>query len=285
MGSVYRSAAGRDILRAWCAARLQAAAPPHERVEIPTAAGATSVLVTGSGPQTFVYLPGTHFNAATSLEVVAALARRGRVVLPDLPGQPGLSTGERPGPDRMAAYGRWAGEVLAWARAQPSPGRLVLVGHSLGAAVALAAPPEGVDRLVLLDPAGIVPARVSPAVLGVTLHWLTRPSPRTARALAARMSGPGHDPRPETVEWLALVGRHVRAAGAPGPLPHAVTDAWREVPQRIAVGAHDCFFAPRRLAAALRGRPGGDPLVVLPGLGHLTTEEDPEGVAALVAGG
>ncbi|MGY1616670.1 alpha/beta fold hydrolase [Geodermatophilus sp. SYSU D00691] len=282
MAGVYRSDEGRERLQAWCADRLAAWPVPHGRTTLETTTGPTHLLVTGEGPRTFVLLPGTHFNAATSLRVVAELRAHGRVVVPDLPGQPGLSTAERPGPERMAAYGRWVDEVVARVR-EDGAGQLVLVGHSLGAAVALCATPGVVDRLVLVDPAGFVPARVSPAVLAVTLRWLVRPSPRSAAALAGRMSGPGHAPRPELVEWLALVARHVHAAGAPGPLPREVTDRWRGVPRVVVAGAHDCFFRPEALAAAVADRLGED-LVVLDDLGHLGPEEDPSRLAALVAG-
>ena len=135
MADLYRSPAGHEAIRSWCASRLDGRAFPHERRTVPTVLGETSLVTAGDGPATVLYLPGTNFNAASSLLLVDALAGRVRVVVADLPGQPGLSAGRRP-PDRLA-YGAWVDELVASLAAD----RLVLAGHSLGAAAALTADP------------------------------------------------------------------------------------------------------------------------------------------------
>ncbi|MFI8386770.1 alpha/beta fold hydrolase [Streptomyces sp. NPDC085540] len=96
MNSIYRSTAGREHIRHWCTDRLDKWPVPNERTMV-TANGAQTHLVTaGTGPTTVVFVPGTSFNAAASLPLATALVAAGhRLVLPDVPGQPGLSSEER----------------------------------------------------------------------------------------------------------------------------------------------------------------------------------------------
>ena len=94
--SIYRSSTGRDDIRRWCLAQLAEWPVPHERIEITANDADTHVVTAGSGAATIVFVPGTNFNAAASLPIATALAETGhRVVLPDVPGQPGLSSGQR----------------------------------------------------------------------------------------------------------------------------------------------------------------------------------------------
>lgn len=177
-------------------------------------------------------LPGTNFNAATSLPLASELATSARVVLADLPGQPGLSTAQRPRRQRVLAYGAWAGEVVDWVKTSISTAPLVLVGHSLGAAVALATPTAAVAALVVINPAGLVRLQVSPAVLSSTLSWLLRPTQQRSRALLEHMTAPARTADPALVEWMALVARHTKPSGAPGPMPSTVTARWSATPSR-----------------------------------------------------
>ncbi|MCV2490555.1 alpha/beta hydrolase [Geodermatophilus sp. YIM 151500] len=281
MTSRYRSDAGRAAVRAWCERRLDAWTTPHERSEIETSAGRTHLVSAGGGEATVLYLPGTNMNAATSLALAAALAADVRVVVADLPGQPGASTGELPGGDRLRAWGGWAGEVVG-AVSAGAPGRLVLVGHSLGGAVALAAPTVGIAGLVLVDPAGLVRLRVPATVLRATVPWLLRPTPERSGALLARMVAPGRPVDPALAGWMTVVARHTRPTTAPGPLPRAVTGRWSGVPRAVLTGEFDRFLPPDLLRPAVRQRLGTD-LVELAGAGHLSVDEDPAGVAAAVA--
>jgi pimeloyl-ACP methyl ester carboxylesterase len=228
-----------------------------------------------------LYLPGTNFNAATSLALASELARSVRVVLADLPGQPGLSTGRRPSGDRVGAYGEWAGDVLDWVQKSVPAGPLVFVGHSLGAAVALAAPTRTVAALVVIDPAGLVRLRVPSAVLRATMPWLLRPTEPRSRALLRHLTAPGRSPDPALVEWMTLVARHTKPSGAPGPLPSAVTVRWRTVCRRAVSGEYDCFLPPHRVGPAVRDRLDME-LTTLPRLGHLSVDDDPAGLAAVI---
>src|SRR5215212_9447035 len=128
--SVYRSWRGEGAVRDWCERRLERWTVLHVRREIDSTLGRTHLVVAGdSGKGTILFLPGTNFNAATSLPLAGELAARAQVVLADLPGQPGLSSGARPTGQRTAAYGTWAGEVVEDVRRSAGPGPLLLAGH------------------------------------------------------------------------------------------------------------------------------------------------------------
>jgi pimeloyl-ACP methyl ester carboxylesterase len=278
VAELYRTAAGRLEVRLWCEDRLDRWTTPHVRRVIPTSAGETHLLEAGAGELTVLYLPGTNFNAATSLPLVTALAQHHRVVVADLPGQPGLSDGTRPPGDRLAAYGSWADQVVDEVRGS----RLVLVGHSLGAAVALAATPGAADGLLLVDPAGLIRLRVGVSTLRATLAWWARPTPARSARLLDHMHAAGHHASELHVEWMTLVARHTRTAGAPGPLPADCIQRWRKVPRTVLCGAQDCFLPVRPLEQAVRDRLGVE-LRVLDDAGHLATEDQPGAILAAVA--
>ncbi|MGY1696125.1 alpha/beta fold hydrolase [Geodermatophilus sp. SYSU D00814] len=275
--SLYRTAASREAVRAWCEGRLAEWPTAHERSELDTRLGATHLVVAGQGETTVLYLPGTNVSAATSLPVLSALAAGRRVVAADVPGQPGLSAGVRPSGDRLAGYGAWVGELVAHLHA----GRLVLVGHSLGAAIALAAEPDGVAGLVLVDPAGVVRLRVGASVLAATVPWLLRPTTARSARLVRQLHGSGRHRADDEVEWMTLVARSTRTSAAPGPLPASVLRRWRRTPRAVLSGERDCFLPVPRLRDAVRRHLDVE-LQVLPGTGHMAPDEQPEAIVAAV---
>jgi len=271
VADLYRTAAGHERVRSWCIDQFDRWTTPHERTTVATTVGETHLLSVGAGEPTVLYLPGTTFNAATSLSLAAALAAAHRVVVADVPGQPGLSAATRP--DGSLGYGLWVDEVVAHLQ----PDRVVLAGHSLGAAIALAAGTPGVAGLLLLDPAGLVRLRVSPPVLAATLPWVLRPTPTRSARLLRKMHGPGREPSSTHVEWMTLAARHTRSSLAPRPLPASALRRWQAIPRAVLTGERDCFLPPRRLRAAVRDELGVD-LQVLPRAGHLTPQECPDAI-------
>ncbi|WP_354379549.1 alpha/beta hydrolase [Streptomyces sp. PvR034] len=275
MESIYRSAEGREHIRRWCTDRLDAWPVPHERTTATANGAHTHVVTAGSGPVTAVFVAGTNFNAAASLPVATALVAAGhRVVLPDVPGQPGLSSGERGlSGGRLSWYGTWLGDVLDAVVTGP----VVVIGHSFGAAIALSSASPLIDRLVLVSPGGLGRLRLAPGLLAVCAAWFIRPTPARSARLLRAMLAPGHQPRGELVEWMTLVARHSRSSGAPGSaeLPS------RTVARLVATGAHDTFLPPRRLYPVVHATLDTE-LHVIPDAGHLVVEEHPDRVAALV---
>lgn len=158
MTSVYRSEQARAEVRRWCVNRIDGSGLARARSEVVTSAGGTGVVTAGPEPRegepSVALLPGTNMNAALCLPVAEAIARERRVVVLDLPGQPGLSADGRPRAKRSSWYGKWLTEALARA----APGPVVVVGHSLGGAVALACDAPQIVGRVLLSSAGDSPA-------------------------------------------------------------------------------------------------------------------------------
>jgi pimeloyl-ACP methyl ester carboxylesterase len=271
--SIYRSDEGRAAVRHWCEERLADAAIDARNVD--TTAGPTSTATAGAGHDV-VLLPGTNFATATWPSLVDDLAATGRVIAVDLPGQPGLSSEERP--DREA-YGPWLREVIA-ARELVRP---VVVGHSLGGLVALlgAAGSDAVGGIVLVDTAGLILLRVTPAILGASLRWLRRKDEPASRELLARMSGHSVTPPDHLAGWMVLVARHVRSSLAPRPLPTA-TLATIRCPVRVVTGTDDAFLPARKVGAAAGAIAGPTTATEVPNAGHLLPFERPDVVVDAV---
>jgi pimeloyl-ACP methyl ester carboxylesterase len=278
MRDVYRTDAGRLAVQQWCQAKLAGWPVAHECSQILTSVGRTHLVQAGSGPVTVLFLPGTNFNAATSLDLIALVAEQHRVVAADLPGQPGLSAASLAGEHALAARRLWIREVIASLETD----FLILVGHSLGAAVALTADPQQVSGLVLIDPAGLIRLRVSPIVLASTLAWLAKPTAGSSARMLRMMTAPGRRPRDDLVEWMTLVARHTRPRGAPAPLSAEELSPWKGTPRVALSGQRDCFLPVSRLAAATRNRLAMD-VDVLPRAGHLTPVEDPQRLTEAIA--
>jgi pimeloyl-ACP methyl ester carboxylesterase len=281
MTSAYRSTAAARRVQDWCQQALARWEVPHRTQWVDTSVGATHVVSLGAGSRACVYLPGTNFNAATSTAVLGALATRFRVYAADLPGQPGLSAGNRPG-DELAGYDRWVTDLVGWVRSRDTAAEVLLAGHSRGAAVALSCDPDAVDGAALLSPAGLISVRPTLPLLRATVPWLVRRDHVSSRRLLGYMSGPGRAPATDLVEWMTIVARACRTTGAPAPLPAGRLERWRDHEVRVAVGDRDPFFPPERLSEVCRAVLGRDPIVV-PGAGHLLVDEQPDVAVDLMA--
>jgi pimeloyl-ACP methyl ester carboxylesterase len=275
---IYRSDEGQDEIRTWCSTRLAAWDTSHETRVVDTELGATHVVTAGDGPP-LMLVPGTNFAAATWLTLIDLLASTHRVHAVDLPGQPGLSDPGRRKPE-SGAFGRWL-VVLSEAVDALHP---TLVGHSLGGLVGLHAAAGGaeLERLVLLDPAGLRRLSVTPRVLRATLPWLRHPDARSAEGLLQMMMAPGGDPDGELVEWMALVGRHVRSSMAPPAINDAGLARLAGVRVDILCGEHDVFLPPQKLRRAAARRLPTASFAAIPGAGHLLPHEQPGPILDLV---
>jgi pimeloyl-ACP methyl ester carboxylesterase len=157
---IYKSTAGRDEILAlydWVLAQWPV---PCQHLHIPTRYGDTFVIASGdrSAPP-LVLLHGSGSNSATWMGDVMEYSKHFRVYAVDMPGEPGKSA-----PQRFEAQGPAFHEWLQDVRAGLGLEKMTLGGISLGgwASIKYAVhQPERVEKLVLIVPAGIYPARLS----------------------------------------------------------------------------------------------------------------------------
>ena len=275
--TLYRSKADREVVARWCRSRLDAWEVPHRRETVDVGDAQVHLTRVGAGPAQVLFVPGTNFNAAASLTIAASLARRWSVILVDLPGQPGLSSGERPRAAHREWYGRKLAEVLNAIDTEP----VVAVGHSLGGAVLLSCDSERIAGRVLLAPAGIAPLHVDIRMMVPSLRWLLAPTLERTEAMLEGFTAPGNPPPESIAQWLHFVAVHCRSTLAPPPLPDETLQRRLGSPLIVATGAHDRFLPPSRLGPAARAKLDVD-LEVIDGAGHLAGDERPEAVTDLV---
>ncbi|WP_208869730.1 alpha/beta fold hydrolase [Micromonospora cremea] len=272
--SIYRTPADRDSIRQWCEEQLSAWPIQHDRHVIRAQSEDTHVVTAGTGPVTVVFVAGDRFSTAAYLPLLTALAQRYRVVAADIPGQPGLSSGEADAAGgRLTWYSSWLGDVIE----ETTAGPVVVFGHSFGGAVALTADHPRIRGKVAVAPGGLCRLRVTPCVLLAFLRWLVRPRAASSLRLLRILSAHGRAPRAELVEWMTLVARHARAVSSDDLVPAVA----RTMPVIIASGDQDVFLPPNRLRSGAQQRLHVDP-VIIPAAGHLVTDEHPDQLAALV---
>lgn len=277
MRTLYRSKSDREVVARWCRSRLDAWEVPHRCETVEVVDAQVHLTFVGSGPFRVLFVPGTNFNAASSLTLAESLARRWGVILVDLPGQPGLSSGERP----RAAHQGWYTSKLAEALAAVDAEQMVALGHSLGGSVLLACDSDRIAGRVLLAPAGIVPLHVDMRMMVPSLRWLLAPTLERTESMLEGFTAPGNASPEAIARWLYLVASHCRSTLAPPPLPDETLERRLGSPLIVAAGAHDRFLPPDRLGPVARAKLGVD-LDVIDGVGHLAGDERPEAVTDLV---
>lgn len=242
-------------------------------------------------PEPLVLIHGTSASLHTWDGWVAALKRERRVIRFDLPGfgLTGPFTGDHAPQDyRGDTLARFTLELLDHLKLQ----RVVLAGNSLGGEVAwrvASLAPQRVSRLVLVDATGydVAPQRVPPAFLLSRVPVLSHIGDHLLMKgwVEASVRSVYGDPARVTP---ALVDRYFELALREGNRP-----ALRQRLQQLEVGQDVARIAALRLPVLLlwgerdalvppaAGRrfladiPGSQ-LVLLPGLGHVPQEEDPQ---------
>ena len=253
----------------------------------------TRYWVGGAGPP-LVLVHGLAGAAYNFTELAPFLARRRRVLIPDLPGHGG--TAALPSVGSLGDLAAHVGHVVEHEGMAPAP----VLGYSMGGVLALrlaAEQPAAVGSVVLLASAGIV-STTRRAELWLTATTALRPARLVSRVRWAIARRPGlrarifgywgaEEPRalsPETVlGFLEAQPEHTDVKSAARALvrddPRLYLDRVR-CPALVVWGARDRlvpledgFEFARRLHAPLR---------TLPATGHLVVGECPEECAELV---
>jgi pimeloyl-ACP methyl ester carboxylesterase len=261
----------------------------------------------GVGDETpIVLVHGLGDEADTWAHVLPQLARRRRVIAPDLPGK-----GRSDAPHRAFTLAFLASAVAGLLDTL-GIARAVLVGHSLGAAVVqrlALAQPDRAERLVLIDGGLPIAPRRPPRQLwpllapgmGEAIYTSLRRSQDAAydtlrpyyyaldglpaddraflreRVSARVWSGSQRRAFFSMLRWLA-VDQATRADGFRARLARMTT------PTRLVWGEHDAL-QPLAYAAALEKVIPHAELHVIPECGHNAQQEHPDEVAALIQGG
>ena len=286
-GRARRSVAGMDAHRS----HLLRDVPLTER-RLRPAGAETVVLEGGQGPSLVLLHGGIECGGPVWAPVVARLAERHRVIVPDLPG-----LGASPPADVIGAaeFARWLTELLELTCDEPP----VLVAHSLGGSLAAryaAAHGERLRRLVVYGAPGIGPYRM-PAGLRVTaVRFALRPTARNSERFERRALHDLDAARERDPGWFAALGAELltraREPGVKRTMRHLIAtgtarvpdDALRRIPVPVDLvwGRHD-RFVPLRLAEDASARLGLA-LHVVEDAGHAAHLDRPRAVADLLAG-
>ena len=185
----------------------------------------TAVLEGGDGPP-LVLLHGVGSFAAEWAQVIPQLARRNRIVAPDLPGI-GESAPHAEGLSARTAVA-WLRSLISQTCAEPP----VVVGHSAGGAIAahLATEnPSSLRRLVLVDSSSLGRFRPAPRLIASLVRYGARPSPANRdRFLRQVLVNPDRARRAWGDRWAALEAYDIDQAKRP-----SVDAANRQLVMRI----------------------------------------------------
>jgi pimeloyl-ACP methyl ester carboxylesterase len=233
--------------------RAQAARIPFalESELVPTSFGLTHVVQTGPDrAPPIVVVSGVNFGAFFTVEWLASLALRFRLIIPDVVGQPNLSAETRPRPNGHE-YARWLRDVLAELNLGPVP----MIGISFGGAVVLdlaSSSPSLVSKAALVVPAGFAGGSFLNVLWRLFVPWsLYRFNP-TATHVPRLVAPLGGDLPEHWYAFFDLLLRHVRWAVMP-PGPFSSEQLADYVAPTLAVFAKDdCFFPGEKAAAAAR---------------------------------
>jgi pimeloyl-ACP methyl ester carboxylesterase len=245
--------------------------------------------VTGAGGEPLVLLHGLGGSRAVWRPVIGLLAERRDPVALDLPGfggAPGLPGGTEPTAANLAAAIRRRCLELGIERPH-------VAGNSLGGWVALEMGRAGwAASVTALSPAGLWPRPLGPARVE-SRRWGRRLRPFVLLALRTRRARErmlatfaAHPERISAEEGRDLVLGWIDAAGYDGANRAMRTHVfdptgYPEIPVTLAWGELDRLIAPPQP----QRRPAGARHLVIPGVGHTPTWDDPELIAEVLLEG
>jgi pimeloyl-ACP methyl ester carboxylesterase len=247
MESIYRTEQSRGILADFYRGVLTKWNFDYTSSTVPTRFGETNVLAAGDpGKPALVLLHGAASNALGWGGALAQYGKDFRVIAPDIPGEAGMSSPERPswGNDD---YILWLDDVLDTLEVKTAALMGLSFGGWIAAKYATHRKPR-VSRLALLAPGGICPARAS-TILKTIVYSMQKE--RGAEKMKRLVFGKG-EILPEISLFFDLLQQHyVPRFGSP---PLLSDDELRAItcPVLLAEGGKDAFFNARRTAARLK---------------------------------
>lgn len=245
---------------------------------------ATAIVELGDGPPLLLLHGGIECGGVVWAPVLAKLAQRNRVVVPDVPG-----LGESAPIPRLDvdAFARWLTGVVE----QTGLERPILVAHSLLGSMAARFATSGsqlVSRLVVYGAPAVGPYRMPLRLRYVAIRFAMRPTPRNAERFdrfalldldATRRRDPGWYDAFDAYTRARATEPHVKKtmnhliATQTKPIPHAEL-ARIDIPTTLLWGRDD-RMVPRSIGEAAATRHGW-PLHVIDGAAHAPHIEQPD---------
>jgi pimeloyl-ACP methyl ester carboxylesterase len=257
----FKSDEARDRYMAAYDAVLRKWPIPYEEAYVPTSLGLTHVIVSGPrGAPPLVLLHAALATAVVWRPNVEGLSRRFRVYAVDVVGQGGKSVASRTIKTR-GDYARWMNELFDGLGIKKAS----IVGNSYGGFIALnqaSLAPGRVDRVVLIDPAGVF-ASLGPLMIqaayeaakGQVLALFGAPRPKPLD-ISFILGGYPHF-NPQDKDWLALgpmlLDGSVRMNGILPPVFSRAELRMIKAPTLLLIADHEILYEPRatlRLAKA-----------------------------------
>jgi pimeloyl-ACP methyl ester carboxylesterase len=244
-----------DLLRRWPVQR--------EGMTIPTEYGDTFIIACGApDAPPVLLLHGSTSNSATWGGDVEALSRHFRVYAVDIPGEPGKSAPNRMSWDEDTPI-EWLGQVLDALGIT----KVSLVGMSLGAWLALrfaAAHPDQIERLILICPGGIAPARVSFIFRAIALSFLGRRGTERINQIML----PDRRVPPELNDFSWLLTHHFKMRTDTMPIVSDQELQSLSMPTLVLMGGEDALLDTNKTIARLREQAPNLTAEVFPEEGH-----------------
>jgi pimeloyl-ACP methyl ester carboxylesterase len=253
-------------------------------------------LEAGSGPP-LLLLHGASGGAANWYRLIGPLARRWRVLAPDLPGF-GFSDPIEP----VGLLGRQVAELIARWLSTLGIDLVDVVGTSFGGIVALRLPDAfAVHRIVAIDSVGLsrrLPLLLRVGTLPPLVHLAVRPTRRGTRLLLRRVFThmrlePEHEAA--LIDYLffsairgdvrIMARAFVRFAGLAGQRDVLSTEQLSRLADRLLLvwGERDEFL-PLYEAQRARALAGCQPVRIIPGAGHSPNWEQPQLLFNVITG-
>ena len=200
--NIFKSNEGRARLEEWYQAFMKKVDVPVSSAEIQTSFGKNHLLIAGneSNP-TLICLHAMLTGSSFLLSEIQLLAKRYRLILPDLPGQ-SVKGIERRLTYNDDSFSKWLDEIVTGLEIE----RTDLLGVSLGGFAALRfaiTRPEKVNKMILLVPAGIVRGAVFKGLAKMaipTMLFKMNPSEKNLRTVLSSLITTWDD------DWVNYMG-------------------------------------------------------------------------------
>lgn len=265
---VFKSPAGQEAIIAAYDAILHRWPQPFDAFHLPTRHGSTFVLASGDiAAPALILLHGSSTNSAMWLGDVAVFTRSHRVYAVDLLGEPGKSDAVRPALTGSACA-EWLADLYEGLHLDCAS----LAGVSLGGWMALkfaTSQPDRVNKLVLLCPSGVAPAKIS-FILKAMLYL---PLGQWGVDRLNRLVYGNHPIPAEAAAFGNLVMQHFNPRMESIPIFSDDELKRLTMPTLLIVGEQDALLPSTKTATRLQQLLPAIQVNMLPGAGHVLIGE------------